>query len=492
MGNTYGYKPLSYELITLLRSGAPDFAAAEDLIRRGADVNDQGDDKGENVLSEILMGYWQSGTDDMAQEECWNCELSRNECAACEHNLNPNVGESMIKVIRFFLNHGFDVNRNDGRHGAQALNSLTLSSFDRYMIDATKMLLDADAKNIPVDEGSDETPMDWIGTEGSYQDTCEHDHALGKTKENILQVDQREPGVVTYDGRIIDGNRRFTCLRLLAKENDKFNYLEAVILDQAVASNTKQIKMLELSIQHGEEGKIDYSPTDILVGLYHDVVETKLLSVVEYARSTNEKPGAVRKKLEIANLMVEYLEFINAPKQFHIIRDLQLYSPLEELSRLLKKCQSDEDAEDLKICVFTNILMRTSSDLGRFIRKFKDVISTPYYEEYIEEQKELATRVLDALPPIGAVNSNTIRDLTKSNSEITQALERSIEKALAKAHKDESQNRPVQILEDVNTLLATLTVDQFDDFSADDFSPVIAQINTAMRTLQKLKEYIGD
>ena len=234
--------------------------------------------------------------------------------------------------------------------------------------------------------------------------------AIAKTKENILQVDQREPGVVTYDGRIIDGNRRFTCLRLLAKENDKFNYLEAVILDQAVASNTKQIKMLELSIQHGEEGKIDYSPTDILVGLYHDVVETKLLSVVEYARSTNEKPGAVRKKLEIANLMVEYLEFINAPKQFHIIRDLQLYSPLEELSRLLKKCQSDEDAEDLKICVFTNILMRTSSDLGRFIRKFKDVISTPYYEEYIEEQKELATRELDALTPIGAENINTNRD----------------------------------------------------------------------------------
>ena len=30
--NTYGYKPLSYKLITLFRSGAPDFAAAEELI----------------------------------------------------------------------------------------------------------------------------------------------------------------------------------------------------------------------------------------------------------------------------------------------------------------------------------------------------------------------------------------------------------------------------------------------------------------------------
>ena len=316
--------------------------------------------------------------------------------------------------------------------------------------------------------------------------------AIARTKENILQVDQREPGVVTYDGRIIDGNRRFTCLRLLAKENDKFNYLETVILEQSVASNTKQIKMLELSIQHGEEGKIDYNPVDILVGLYHDVVETKLLSVIEYARSTNEKPGAVRKKIEIANLMVEYLEFINAPKQYHIVRDLQLYSPLEELSRLLKKCQSDEEAEDLKICVFTNILMRTSTDLGRFIRKFKDVISTPYYEDYIEEQKEIAATVLDSLPPVGSVNSNTIRDLTKSHTDITQALERSIEKALAKAHKEESQNRPVQILEDVNTLLATITVDQFDDFSDDDFTPVKSQIDIALDTLQKLKEYIGE
>ena len=316
--------------------------------------------------------------------------------------------------------------------------------------------------------------------------------AIARTKENILQVDQREPGVVTYDGRIIDGNRRFTCLRLLAKENDKFNYLETVILEQSVASNTKQIKMLELSIQHGEEGKIDYNPVDILVGLYHDVVETKLLSVIEYARSTNEKPGAVRKKIEIANLMVEYLEFINAPKQYHIVRDLQLYSPLEELSRLLKKCQSDEEAEDLKICVFTNILMRTSTDLGRFIRKFKDVISTPYYEDYIEEQKEIAATVLDSLPAVGSVNSNTIRDLTKSHTEITQALERSIEKALAKAHKEESQNRPVQILEDVNTLLATITVDQFDDFSDDDFTPVKSQIDMALDTLQKLKEYIGE
>ena len=94
----------------------------------------------------------------------------------------------MIKVIQFFLDHGFDVNRNDGKHGAQCLNALTLSSFDRYMIEATKLLFDAGAQNIPVEDDPSETPMNWIGTEGSYQDTCEHDHHLGNIFEATYQV----------------------------------------------------------------------------------------------------------------------------------------------------------------------------------------------------------------------------------------------------------------------------------------------------------------
>ena len=41
--------------------------------------------------------------------------------------------------------------------------------------------------------------------------------AIRKTQMNIELVEQREPGVVLADGRIIDGNRRFTCLRRLAQ-----------------------------------------------------------------------------------------------------------------------------------------------------------------------------------------------------------------------------------------------------------------------------------
>ena len=66
--------------------------------------------------------------------------------------------------------------------------------------------------------------------------------AIKKTHTNIELVDQREPGVILADGRIIDGNRRFTCLRRLANKNDRFMYFETVILDRNYESSAKQIK----------------------------------------------------------------------------------------------------------------------------------------------------------------------------------------------------------------------------------------------------------
>ena len=96
--------------------------------------------------------------------------------------------------------------------------------------------------------------------------------AIKKTKANIELVEQREPGVILTDGRVIDGNRRFTCLRELSKKDPRFNYFETIILNEDLDNHAKQIKMLELMIQHGEESKVDYNPIDRLVGVYNDII----------------------------------------------------------------------------------------------------------------------------------------------------------------------------------------------------------------------------
>lgn len=280
--------------------------------------------------------------------------------------------------------------------------------------------------------------------------------AIRKTQANIELVEQREPGVVLADGRIIDGNRRFTCLRRLAQKNERYGYFETVILDRSIENNAKQIKMLELSIQHGEESKVDYNAIDRLVGIYDDVVETGLLTEEEYSRSTNEPLSDVRRRIEVAKLMVEFLEFINAPKQFYIARDLQLAFPLEELSKLLRKCHDDEEAEDLKIAAFNNILMQPSTDMTRFVRGIKSIIGSDYQEEFLEEQRELAAQVIDTLPPVGKMDTATIREVIRANDEVVQSLERSMDKCLTKVKKNETRNRPVQLAEKATTFLESI------------------------------------
>lgn len=314
--------------------------------------------------------------------------------------------------------------------------------------------------------------------------------AIKKTQNNIELVEQREAGVVLADGRIIDGNRRFTCLRKLAKKNPKFGYFETVILDRDINTNAKQIKILELSIQHGEESKVDYNPIDRLVGIYNDILETKLLTVQEYAASINESESDVKKYIEIAKLMVEYLEFINAPKQFYIARDLQLYTPLEDLYRLTKKCSTNDEVEDLKISVFNNILMQTVTDMSRFIRNIKMIVGSEYQEEFFEEQKELAEKVVEKLPPVGQMNISVIRDHIRTNDEIARALENSMEKTLLKVRKKESINRPIQLLEKATNFAESVDVNMILKMNDSEIRRFERQLDKLEKIVNELKENI--
>lgn len=203
MAYDYGYGELGNKMIELFRSGAPNFEAAEALIEQGADLNAIGKDDDENILSEILSGYWWSEHGGTFSDACDDCE--DDHCDSCEHNrnLNSNLGSSMCAIIRFFLDYGFDVTKCDDCFGAQCLWTLTLSTFDRYMIEATKILLDAGAKKrtvSPTSTDSSETPWSFIGTEGSFQRTCQHDHATSNIYEAVYQIYQAIEDGKPYSG----------------------------------------------------------------------------------------------------------------------------------------------------------------------------------------------------------------------------------------------------------------------------------------------------
>ncbi len=81
--------------------------------------------------------------------------------------------------------------------------------------------------------------------------------------------------------------------------------------------------MLELALQMGVDRPVDYDPIDRLVGIYNAIVETKLLTAKEYAITVSKSEKEINNEVEKAKLMVEYLEFIGAPKQYHLVRKLK-------------------------------------------------------------------------------------------------------------------------------------------------------------------------
>lgn len=318
--------------------------------------------------------------------------------------------------------------------------------------------------------------------------------ALKKTQTNMELIGQNVPGVVLQDGRIIDGNRRFTCLRNIDEKTGQSQYFEAVILDHNIKNNKKQIKMLELMLQHGIDEKIDYNPIDRLVGVYNDVIETGLLTAKEYAMGISVKESEVVQEIEKAKLMVEFLEFINAPKQFHLARNFNIVDPLKELNTMLKRINDENKKEDLKYSVFSQFLVSPEGDATRYMRKIKKIASNDrFLEGYLDEQVDLVEKVCDILEEHPEVKENEIVKI-RSDEDLKRNFYQSTEKHLNRVNSDATRNQPIKLVEkafdnleliDLNILnkLSILQVEEFSD-NVKDLKEKVNKLEKALELLQ--------
>lgn len=309
------------------------------------------------------------------------------------------------------------------------------------------------------------------------------------TQNNIEFIGQQKHGVVLNDGRIIDGNRRFTCLRNLSKKDPRFNYFETVILERDFENNAKQIKMLELQIQIGEESRVDYNPIDRLVGIYHDIIENQLLSVKDYAQSTNQTEAEVERMKDLAILLVEFLEAINAPGQYYIARDMDLNGPLVELQGILKNIKDAERKEEVKYAVFTNFLMQPSGDMTRFVRELKQVVKekeTKYLDEFVEKEMVITEKVLDQLPAPGMVTRETINVLRadkRTQEELRQTMEITTNKVKAK----QTRNKPAQILLKAGDSLETIDTNIFKKLEEEQLAEISEQLDRIIDLVDSIR-----
>lgn len=316
--------------------------------------------------------------------------------------------------------------------------------------------------------------------------------AIEKTKNNIELVNQREPGVVLLDGRVVDGNRRFTCLRKLSAKDDKFNYFETVILEKDLEHNKKQIKMLELEIQHGEEAKVDYNPMDRLVGVYQDIVETGLLTVEEYARATNESVADVKRRIEQANLLIEFLEFINMPKQYYVARNYNLGGIMPEIPRILKRCETEELKQQTKELIFTNLMMKSSEDSARYIRDIAKMMDNGFFKAYLKEQNRIKENLKERLEDEQPETLEELKTFVDKNDDITDELIVSKEKSLLQSKKKETRNRPSQIISKSISMLRDVDTNIFEKLTDNEKEKLKTQIDKLVTVADRFDTIVSD
>ncbi|WP_321316454.1 hypothetical protein [Labilibaculum sp.] len=132
-----------------------------------------------------------------------------------------------------------------------------------------------------------------------------------KTIEDLAKNGQLEPGIITMDGIIVDGNRRASLLREISKNpkydqntKDKCSYFLARILPED--ADEREILRLETSFQMGADSKVDYNPIEKYLHA-RDMKEKRfaLEQIAEYMGFSSVKEVSIN--LEVMELIDEYL-----------------------------------------------------------------------------------------------------------------------------------------------------------------------------------------
>ena len=314
--------------------------------------------------------------------------------------------------------------------------------------------------------------------------------AIRSTQRNIAAFGQRVPGVVLNDGLVIDGNRRLTCIRRNAAEKYETGWFESVILPDEIASDPKRIKLLELSIQHGEEGKVDYDPIERLVGVYNDIIKVRLLTKAEYARSTGMTEAAVQKLIDQAEYMREFLEFCNAPEQYHLARELAIAGPLGEIATILNKCKYDNERQMVKEYIFANIVAQPEGDITRFVRKFKKIIGTDQQSEFLGEEQTAFQRLI---PTMGTAPLTTAKvKRIRSDSKVADEFKRAMDKADRKVKVGKIANAPASKSKDALSELNQIVPTMLRRMNKDDLADVRFTLEAIIQRAQLLINQVDD
>lgn len=251
---------------------------------------------------------------------------------------------------------------------------------------------------------------------------------LGK---DMQQNGQKEPGIITYDGFVINGNRRRSVLEeLISLGRSEFKFIEVVRLPPNVSS--QDLWKLEAGLQLSRNTIVEYGSINELLKFKEGIDAG--VTPIEIANSLygGFKEKDILEKLEQLKLIVEYLNYIGEPGIFN--RAKRLHEHFVSLGNVLngfKKIGAEPDESvNAKRIGFQLIYDGVSH---REVRKIKEILANEKTKnefwgaieyskpEEVNEKKmkKIKAELNDGFTPTRTIFNNCL-DSTKALSEAQQ------------------------------------------------------------------------
>lgn len=309
--------------------------------------------------------------------------------------------------------------------------------------------------------------------------------ALKDTQISISERGQQEPGVILSDGRVIDGNRRFTALRRIQKEKNISQFFEAVILSFDIKNkiDEKKIKELELDLQLARQERVSYDPIDRIFDVYNTIEVQKLMTPEEYKKASGAgNTKGINRDIRLAKLIIKFLAII-APNQnpidkFYLARELKLDGPIEEIEGTINKLK--ENKETITQNVLTTLAVQIAksdagdSDITRKIRNIKkNILNNPdINKHYIEATDSHVDEIIDCFENHPVERVEDLRKIIEAHPVALEAANSLLQTTNRLSNKGEAaadRRQSLVKLQDIRDELEYISLDDLNELRENEY-----------------------
>lgn len=330
------------------------------------------------------------------------------------------------------------------------------------------------------------------------------------TLKNILKNEQQKYGIVTSDGKIIDGNRRAMILNRIFSKRDELiqkghdvnhsEYFTAVILPGDM--DAKEIMKLETMYQMGEDEKLGYDAIEKYLKC-KDLKEVGF-NESDIAEMMGETENQIIEWLKIMALMDDYLEALGYEG---------IYTRLEKredqfinLNKAIQKFNigsaqvdwnyNQSDISDLKSICFDYIrseyegkefrnIMKPSKKDGIFCNKY---LWEPFLKEHTVKIESISEPSIDMIreksPDVELSNLLEARD-EDWKSKVEDSLKANLGKSIWALENKNEANRPVELLKKALDSIEAINT-EIDAFFCEEVTKLIGEINSRTWELKQI------